>query len=118
MAFYVLCSFLVSWLATDQLTHYLRQGETWDGGPPARLPLLLLEYTYPSVSTVSDGGENGERFTQTPRLEFSDEGAVAVTSFQNRVIDASVEKVSNGESFRDLFIWFTGRPPVICIVVN
>ena len=54
----------------------------------------MLDDTFPTVHTVSDG-EEGRRFTQTPRLEFSDEGAVAVTSFQNRVINSSVETVAN-----------------------
>ena len=69
-------------------------GETWDGGPPARLPLLLLQDTYPCITTAS-GYEAADRFTQTPRLEYSDEGGVAVASFQNRRIDDRVEKVTN-----------------------
>eukprot|EP01052_Picozoa_sp_SAG31_P021494 SAG31_NODE_1665_length_7585_cov_6.666711_5_plen_454_part_00 len=43
----------------------------------------------------SHGTENGARFTQTPHLEFTDEGASAVTSIQGRVFAANVERVEN-----------------------
>lgn len=63
-------------LATPQVPD---AGQTWDGGPPAMRALLEAAGTMPSVQ--SDLGiEEGGRFRQTPLLEFTDEGAVAITS--------------------------------------
>lgn len=72
----------------------LKCGVRCVGGPPPSLPLLQLQLTKPIVSTLA-GVEDFDRFTQIPRLEYSDEGSVAVTSVQNRVIDARVERVVN-----------------------
>jgi hypothetical protein len=69
-------------------------GGTWDGGPPPSLPLLSLEMSFPIVVTLA-GTEDVGRFTQIPRLEYSDEGSVAITSLQNRVINDRVEHVIN-----------------------
>ena len=69
-------------------------GGTWDGGPPPTLPLLSLELSFPTIVTLA-GTEDVSRFTQIPRLEYSDEGSVAITSLQNRVINDRVERVVN-----------------------
>lgn len=61
-------------------------GFTWDGGPAAARPLAAFEVSTPML--CSDKGEEiGERFEQTPLLEFSDEGATAVTSVRERTFD-------------------------------
>ena len=65
------------------------------GGPQAHLPLLLLEESRPSVLVSTGGTELGSHFYQTPTLEYSDEGAMATTSTQSRVLAASVEKPLN-----------------------
>ena len=69
-------------------------GVTWDGGPGALAPLLVFTEARPSV--VSDvGSEDSRRFTQTPTVDFSDEGVVAVTAaFETRFSDA-LDKVVN-----------------------
>jgi hypothetical protein len=69
-------------------------GVTWDGGPGAIAPLLVLSEVRPSVIT-SRGSEDTRRFTQTPQLDFSDEGCVAVTSNFETRFDASLEAVIN-----------------------
>jgi len=69
-------------------------GGTWDGGPPASLPLVDFAESRPAL--VSDRGtEDGTRFDQTPLLEFSDEGAVAVASRQQEVFDKKLVRVVN-----------------------
>ena len=50
--------------------------------------------TRPILNTP-EGTEDFDRFTQIPRLEYSDEGSVAVNSVQNRVISDRVERVVN-----------------------
>lgn len=69
-------------------------GYTWDGGPPSNLPLVTFEETRPVLKS-DKGVESGVRFSQIPILEFSDEGAVAVTSEQKNVFEKSVEQVLN-----------------------
>ncbi|MBI4025415.1 MAG: hypothetical protein HY360_10580 [Verrucomicrobia bacterium] len=69
-------------------------GATWDGGPPASLPLVRFQESRPALVT-DKGEETGTRFNQTPLLEFSDEGAVAVASLQNELFDSSLQAVVN-----------------------
>jgi len=64
-------------------------GNTWDGGPAGILPLLTLQGNPPLLDS-DKGKEDGDRFNQIPMLEFSDEGAVAVTSFRNEIFDGVV----------------------------
>lgn len=68
-------------------------GNTWDGGPAGILPLVLFQGNLPMLDS-DKGKEDGDRFNQIPMLEFSDEGAVAVTSFRNEVFD---DVVPSGE---------------------
>jgi len=69
-------------------------GDTWDGGPLASLPLTGHQNTIPVLDS-DQGKEDGSRFNQTPLLEFSDEGAVAVTSPRREVFDERVLRVVN-----------------------
>ena len=64
-------------------------GYTWDGGPTGILPLVTFQGNQPVLQS-DKGTEDGNRFNQIPMLEFSDEGAVAVTSFRNEVFDDAV----------------------------
>ncbi|HGJ67192.1 TPA: hypothetical protein ENS27_17665 [bacterium] len=68
-------------------------GNTWDGGPAGILPLITLQGN-PPILDSDKGKEDGDRFNQIPILEFSDEGAVAVTSFRNEIFD---DVVPSGE---------------------
>jgi hypothetical protein len=70
-------------------------GYTWDGGPLGDVPLVSLG-SGRSLIESSQGHEDAGSLNQTPLLEFSDEGAVAVTSENNRRFDARVEYVANG----------------------
>ncbi|MBU4211626.1 MAG: hypothetical protein KKD33_03470 [Verrucomicrobia bacterium] len=70
-----------------------RAGGTWDGGPRASLP-LGYQNTIPYLES-DKGKEDGARFNQTPLLEFSDEGAVAVRSPRSEVFDERVKQVYN-----------------------
>ena len=54
-------------------------GQTWDGGPPGYNPVAVINDSSPLLVS-SLGTEDGYYFDQVPTLEFSDEGAVAVTS--------------------------------------
>ena len=69
-------------------------GVTWDGGPGAVAPILVLSEVRPSVVT-SKGEEDTRRFTQTPTLDFADEGCTAVTATFDTVFDWSLESVIN-----------------------
>jgi len=69
-------------------------GYTWDGGPPASLPLVVFQESRPLLVT-DKGTEEGSRFRQYPMSEFSDEGVVAATSIQDKVYDESVQRVIN-----------------------
>lgn len=69
-------------------------GFTWDGGPPASIPLASFQESRPAIET-DKGNEEGHRFNQTPLLDFTDEGAVAVANFQGEVFDESVLRVVN-----------------------
>lgn len=69
-------------------------GETWDGGPLACLSLVGNQNTVPVVD-CDQGREDGGRFDQTPVLEFSDEGAMAVSSPRDEVFEDRVKTVVN-----------------------
>lgn len=69
-------------------------GDTWDGGPPAIMPLATWQDTLPLLVT-DKGTEDGSRFDQRPILEFSDEGAVAVQQERTELYDERVERVVN-----------------------
>ena len=69
-------------------------GDTWDGGPPASLPLIKYQDTVPFVETEK-GKEDGRRFVQMPLLEFSDEGALCVSSVKEKLYDNRVLNVVN-----------------------
>ncbi|MEM3063449.1 MAG: hypothetical protein QW303_07900, partial [Nitrososphaerota archaeon] len=69
-------------------------GDTWDGGPTACLPLLGYQNTVPVLES-DKGKEDGGRFNQTPLLEFSDEGAVAVSHILAEVFDDKVINIVN-----------------------
>jgi hypothetical protein len=69
-------------------------GDTWDGGPLAALPLVSYQSTAPSLESDL-GKEEGSRFDQVPLLEFSDEGALAVSSPRTEVFDDRVINVVN-----------------------
>jgi hypothetical protein len=69
-------------------------GVTWDGGPPAVIPLVTFVESRPVLLT-DKGREDGSRFENTPLLDYSDEGAVAVASRQNRVFAPDVLNVVN-----------------------
>ena len=64
-------------------------GSTWDGGPRGILTPITFEGANPLL--VADRGQmNGDQFNQTPMLEFADEGAVALRSTRNELIDERV----------------------------
>jgi hypothetical protein len=65
-------------------------GYTWDGGPRGIFTPIDFEGSSPRVQT--DGGLiRGEQYNQTPLLEFADEGAVAVRSVRDELIDPRVQ---------------------------
>ncbi len=69
-------------------------GDTWDGGPLASVPLTGYQNTLPTLDS-DKGKEEGIRFDQIPLLEFSDDGAVAVSSERKDVFDEKVVNVVN-----------------------
>ena len=69
-------------------------GHTWDGGPPAALPLATWQDNQPHLRT-SLGPEEGARFNQTPLLEFTDSGASAVSSEKRDLFDPAMQRVVN-----------------------
>lgn len=69
-------------------------GDTWDGGPPACLPLIKNQDTVPILETENDK-EDGRRFVQMPLLEFSDEGALVVSSVKEKLYDEKVLNIVN-----------------------
>ena len=89
-------------------------GATWDGGPPASLPLLQFRESRPLLTTAGGGGldcflrngissgrnevcggQDSSRCMQTPHLEYSDEAVQAVYSLQDRIFGPSVDHVYN-----------------------
>ena len=64
-------------------------GSTWDGGPRGILTPITFEGSNPLL-TADAGQMNGDQYNQTPLLEFADEGAVAVRSIRNELIDERV----------------------------
>ena len=69
-------------------------GDTWDGGPLASIPLVGYQHTVPTLD-CDLGKEDGARFDQVPLLEFSDEGALAISSPRSEVFDPKVLNVVN-----------------------
>lgn len=69
-------------------------GDTWDGGPLAMLPLVTSQQTPPTLDS-DKGKEDGNRFDQIPMLEYSDDGALAVSSVRREVFDDSLLNVVN-----------------------
>jgi len=69
-------------------------GDTWDGGPPAALPLSNYQDTLPVLDS-DQGREEGFRLDQVPVLEFSDEGAVAVATVRREAYDERLKQVVN-----------------------
>jgi hypothetical protein len=69
-------------------------GHTWDGGPPAALPLATWQANEPHLRT-SLGSEHGGRFNQIPLLEFTDSGASAVSSEKRDLFDPKLQRVVN-----------------------
>ncbi|MFV2067838.1 MAG: hypothetical protein ACC645_12760, partial [Pirellulales bacterium] len=74
--------------------HHSVAGDTWDGGPPAALPVVRWVHDQPSIKT-SAGDQNGAWFNQTPICEFTDSGAVAVTSIKDDLFDPKMQRVVN-----------------------
>ncbi|HVO27025.1 MAG TPA: hypothetical protein VMW56_25725 [Candidatus Margulisiibacteriota bacterium] len=68
-------------------------GATWDGGPRGILTPIDFEGCNPNVD-ADRGRVNGDQYNQTPLLEFADEGAVAVRSVRDELIDKRV-RVTN-----------------------
>lgn len=64
-------------------------GGTWDGGPSASLPLVRFEGSRPRLDT-NLGTEDADQFNQVPLLEFTDEGASAVSSHGTEIFDPRV----------------------------
>jgi hypothetical protein len=61
-------------------------GITWDGGPTGIKPIVSFQSSQPILNS-DKGIEDGDRFNNIPLLEFSDEGAVAVSSVRNEIFD-------------------------------
>jgi len=68
-------------------------GYTWDGGPAGIKPIVSFQGS-PPILNSDKGIEDGDRFDNVPLLEFSDEGAVAVSSVRNEIFD---DVVPSGE---------------------
>ena len=64
-------------------------GFTWDGGPKGILTPVDFEGSNPKLET-DHSVIDGDRYNQTPLLEFADEGAVAVESVRDELIDPRV----------------------------
>jgi len=73
-------------------------GSTWDGGPRGLLAPITFEGSNPKLT--ADGGQlNGDQYNQTPMLEFADEGAVAVRSIRNELVDERVRATTPWNTF-------------------
>jgi hypothetical protein len=70
-------------------------GRTWDGGDSLLSRQLVYYYEDRPILNSSLGIENGQRFNQTPMLEFSDEGAIGLASLQNELFSSKLLKVLN-----------------------
>ena len=64
-------------------------GFTWDGGPKGVLTPVDFEGSNPKLET-DRSVVDGDQYNQTPLLEFADEGAVAVESVRDELIDPRV----------------------------
>jgi hypothetical protein len=69
-------------------------GVTWDGGPPASMPVIRDPQTAPRLDSTL-GNVDGARADQIPLLDFSDEGAVSVTSERRELYHPSLARVIN-----------------------
>jgi len=76
------------------------RGGGWDGGPRGIVPVVTAP-AIPRIQTDA-GTEDGQRFNQTPILEFTDEGARVVNSLHDEVFDKRLKKVVNA--------WWTNGP--------
>jgi hypothetical protein len=85
--------------AVSNLPTVANPGTSWDGGPPATIHLLRFSESRPVLKTVGGGGQDSTRCMQTPHLESSDEGMIAVTEVQDRIFASSVEAVVPDETF-------------------
>jgi len=68
-------------------------GYTWDGGPRGILTPIDFEGSRPRLQS-EQGIIDGDQYDQMPLLEFADEGAVAVRSERNELIDPRVPAVN------------------------
>jgi hypothetical protein len=64
-------------------------GVTWDGGPRGILTPIMFEGSNPLLQS-DQGTAVGDQYNQTPLLDFGDEGAVAVRSVRDQLIDPRV----------------------------
>ncbi len=69
-------------------------GATWDGGPPAAMPLVQFVESRPHLTT-DKGIEYGGRFNQYPIAEIMDEGFLATDSVQDELVPDCVKVVAN-----------------------
>ncbi len=69
-------------------------GVTWDGGPPARIPIVVNAQTAPRLDS-NRGIVDAARADQVPLLDFSDEGAVSVASERRELYDPRLALVIN-----------------------
>jgi hypothetical protein len=73
-------------------------GYTWDGGPRGILTPIDFEGSAPRLES-NWGTINGDQYNQTPLLEFADEGAVAVRSVRDELIDEQVRAANPWNTF-------------------
>ncbi|MHB9025369.1 MAG: hypothetical protein ACYC7E_14570 [Armatimonadota bacterium] len=73
---------------------YNRAGDTWDGGPTGVFPLTGHQQTTP-VLQVGGVQEDAYRMNQTPMLETSDDGLLAVRQEREQFFDTRVQRVVN-----------------------
>ena len=67
----------------------------------------MLTETRPALTTSTGQFQDPTYFTQTPRVEYSDEGSLAITSYQDRVI---ADVVTNSENEWNTCVRFC-QPP-------
>jgi hypothetical protein len=69
-------------------------GDTWDGGPPASMPLTNYQHTIPYLES-DKGKQDAGRMDQIPLLEISDEGCVAACQLRKEMYDDRIERIVN-----------------------
>jgi hypothetical protein len=69
-------------------------GATWDGGPPASMPLVSETRIAPRLES-DRGVTDAARADQIPLLDFSDEGSVGVSSERHELYDPRLANVVN-----------------------